>query len=326
MRTQKKRQEDELHRQQNRSERKTRHGIPDYETSLHPPECGVVYTEYGAVAAGEVLMGLAFGSAPAHAKLADLFHDEPRIFDFIARDPELKGAVIFNYYAATVAGNLAQSAVYDATPTVPDSQNPIGPSGTWSSFTQRGGSQQMTGTISSKIHPTEYALANDMERVSHATNAELYGGIDGLLLARKFPETESSFTDLSRILEAYYSDRGLGPAGDASRVFGACNRFGLVGDESLVPSTEMDLQIRAMAYALYLKTHGPYPLPPAQTVRASIDERVQSVLRLYRDFVASGVNVWKRTDNLSPASNVDIFVNLDLEGKESQEAQSGKNR
>ncbi|CAG0893968.1 unnamed protein product [Darwinula stevensoni] len=268
-----------------RSERQAsgRQGILDYEKSLHPLEKGVVYSEYGTVAAGQVLMGLAFGSAAMQIRLADLFRDKPDVVTFIGRDSMLSSAVITNYYAATVAGDLAQSAVYGTTSSLSGSQGLIGPSGTWTSYTQMGGYQPMTGTSNSMIYPTEYPLTYERERVSYATNAEVYGGIDGkrlgrssssrffpfcprtgqigtvealqscnkfaknilslgLLLARKVMDWKSSAIKLSHILEMYYSDRGVSLAGELNRVFGACNRFELVKDESLVPSTDMDLQ------------------------------------------------------------------------------------
>ena len=65
----------------------------------------------------------------------------------------------------------------------------------------------------------------------------------GLLLARKVPEWKSSVIKLSHILETYYSDRGVSLAGLQNRIFGACNRFDLIKDDSLVPYTELELQV-----------------------------------------------------------------------------------
>ena len=81
-----------------------RQGGPDYEKSSRPLEYGVVYSEYGTVAAGQVLTGLAFGSNPVTIRLIDLFRDNTDISNFISRNPALSQATITNYYAGTVAG------------------------------------------------------------------------------------------------------------------------------------------------------------------------------------------------------------------------------
>ncbi|CAG0902453.1 unnamed protein product [Darwinula stevensoni] len=310
---------------------KGRNTTPDYEKSFHPLEYGVVYTDYGTVAAGQVLMGLAVRDRVANVKVADLFRDKSEIVKYLNSEIKMEGwnpirnneqrermqsTVITAYYAATIAGDLAKTAAYDAA-SANGSQQLIGPSGTWNSLTRMGEHEQVNETSSSRLYPSEYALADEMDRVSHATHAELYGGIDGLLLAVRIKDWNSCSLKLSQILEMYYSDRGVSLNTD--RVFGACNRFNLTE----AYRAELSSQTHAMAYALYVESFGLLRPPRGSSIISRINESVQKVLQQYWAFVeqskaTSCGTMCRDSKNHPPAPNVDLYVIFDMDGSEQE--------
>ncbi|CAG0890182.1 unnamed protein product [Darwinula stevensoni] len=298
---------------------KGRNTTPDYEKSLHPLEYGVIYTDYGTVAAGQVLMGLAVRDRVANVKVADLFRDESEIVKYLNSEGH-RGSQgsqsITAYYAATIAGDLAEAAAYDAA-SANGSQQLIGPSGTWNSLTRMGEQEQVNGTSSCRLYPSEYALADEMDLVSHATHAELHGGIDGLLLAVRIKDWNSCSLKLSQILEMYYSDRGVSLNTD--RVFGACNRFNLIE----AYRAELSSQTHVMAYALYLESFGLLPPPRGSSIISRINESVQKVFLQYWEFVQQSKATSCRTmcrdsKNHPPAPNVDLYVIFDMDGSEQE--------
>ena len=143
--------------------------------SANPLESGVVYTSYGAVAAGAVLAGVAAGSEPQSAKLSDIIKDPsfPLSESSMQRTIEsiwvstLAGINYSNYYAIYSStysfiyslGDIAQTALLRTPKLLPS----FGPRGKWNST----------------FCPREYKL--DLNDHSLLTNAEFYGGIDGKL-------------------------------------------------------------------------------------------------------------------------------------------------
>jgi len=125
--------------------------------SARPLELGIVHTSAGNVAPGIVLAGIVTGRDPQTAKLKNLIKDMTLQIpeSAMARDVE-------SPWVATLAGDLAQTALLKTSA----NEASVGPRAHWNRT----------------YCPREAAL--ESAEVSMMTNAEMYGGIDGLLMAR----------------------------------------------------------------------------------------------------------------------------------------------
>lgn len=160
-----------------------------------PVELGVVYTNHGTIKAGQVLAGIATGFNAETVSGSD------------------------NRYASTIAGEIAEAALAQATSTIV-----IGASGGWNST----------------INPKYYFLQRNTQL--QTTDAEIRGSLDGLYMALRLDNWRSQFSDLkvSQILDLYYSSYQRGVFDETFR---SCNRSLLYTE--LVDSETLRAQVLA---------------------------------------------------------------------------------
>ncbi|PNF34288.1 hypothetical protein B7P43_G16548 [Cryptotermes secundus] len=181
-----------------------------------PVENGVVRTKWGTVSLGAVLAGVAAGLYPQQIPLQEFVQ---RTISPRTLPPELMSTVIDNKFAATLVGDLAEAALEQG----PKKQDDIkvGLSGGWNST----------------LFPRWYF---NKEKDNHEiTDAEIRGGLDGLILGthidewrRYVPEGELK---LSQILSMYYSEDGV-----FTPEYRACRRRDLYSE--VAPNTVMEEQ------------------------------------------------------------------------------------
>ncbi|XP_055629637.1 uncharacterized protein LOC129770686 [Toxorhynchites rutilus septentrionalis] len=166
--------------------------------SACPVENGVVLTQWGTVAAGTVLAGIAAGLEPQTVQLRDLL--PPKNAQFRARQ-QVQPMRVDNRWAATLSGDLAEVTLLHA-PSQPTNIQ-VGAAGAWND------------TVSPRWFFLSQRTALEM------TDAEIRGGIDGLTLASNIAEWRSRANTLrlSQLLDMYYSHRGV-----FSRQMRSCNR------------------------------------------------------------------------------------------------------
>ncbi|KAK2727224.1 uncharacterized protein LOC136033098 isoform X2 [Artemia franciscana] len=164
--------------------------------SKSPLQRGVIYTPYGTVAAGPVLSGIAAGLEPQTVRLRDWMGSVYYNWSDTVLDRSIN-----NIWGTTIASDIAQSGLLR----IHLSHTTVGPSGSWND--------------SLGICPREFALHN--EDPSYLTNAEIYGGIDGLLLGLKMRDWDKEYLKLSDLLSSYYSETGVAK----DRSYRACNRI-----------------------------------------------------------------------------------------------------
>ncbi|KAB0801022.1 hypothetical protein PPYR_05376 [Photinus pyralis] len=155
-----------------------------FELSDCPVEDGVVYTRWGAVQAGHVISGIAAA----------------RDQQYIIKD----GVKVDGRYAATLAGDLAEVVLHQGVKSV--KQFEVGVKGGWN------GTQV----------PRWYFIEKNFNL--ELTDAEIRGGLDGLILAKNIDSWRDKFRTLkiSQILDMFYSQRGI-----FSSKYRACNRKGM---------------------------------------------------------------------------------------------------
>ncbi|XP_011501691.1 PREDICTED: uncharacterized protein LOC105365273, partial [Ceratosolen solmsi marchali] len=166
-------------------------------------EGGVILTPYGTVALGTVLAGIAAALQPQVVETKRLL--KIRIADkndevIPPRKMDTKGSLlrtslsserIDNTWLATVAGELAEMAVYQGP--IYDDQMFIGATGFWDRT----------------MRPHFYYIMHPYENFD-LTRAETVGAIDGLIIAKNLHSWTRKFENLrlSQVLDMYYSESG----------------------------------------------------------------------------------------------------------------------
>ncbi|XP_018578738.1 uncharacterized protein LOC108916900 [Anoplophora glabripennis] len=165
------------------------------DVSQCPIELGVVYTNHGTIKAGQVLVGIATGFNAETVSGSD------------------------NRYASTIAGEIAEAALAQATTTIV-----IGASGGWNST----------------LNPRYFFLQRNTQL--QTTDAEIRGSLDGLYMALRLDSWRSQFSDIkvSQILDLYYASYQRGVFDESFR---SCNRS-LLYTELVDPET-LRAQIQA---------------------------------------------------------------------------------
>jgi hypothetical protein len=152
--------------------------------SACPVENGVISSRWGAVAAGPLITGLAAGLEPQQVQARELLALS-RSGQYRAR--QQGPLTVDNRFAATLAGDLGEVALL---------QGPIAT-----------GSPQVgaPGAWNSSAIPRWFFLSQ-RERLEH-TDAEIRGGLDGLILADGIAEWRRQAPNLrlSQVLDMYYS-------------------------------------------------------------------------------------------------------------------------
>ncbi|GJQ65752.1 hypothetical protein Trydic_g11936 [Trypoxylus dichotomus] len=166
-------------------------------TSDCPIEGGVIYTRWGAVSAGLVVAAIAAGL-------------EPQII-------QQGGHSIDSRFAVTLAGDLSEAALFQ-TGSTGGIQN-IGAAGGWNST----------------LLPRWYFISET--RFYEMTDADIRGGLDGLIIASNVRNWVDTFSTLkvSQILDMFYSRRGV--FNDTMR---ACNRYNLLS--TVAPLATLQVQ------------------------------------------------------------------------------------
>lgn len=189
-----------------------------------PVENGVVRTQWGAVSAGTLLSGIAAGLVQQNVGTRELLllsRPNARGRHYGRQQVQLS---IDNRWAATLAGDLAEVALLQGPIS---SEIKVGASGAWNSTTA----------------PHWYFLSQ-RERLE-MTDAEIRGGIDGLVIAMHIQEwrNQASQLKLSQVLEMYYSQRGV-----FTSKYKACNRKELFAE--VAPAAQLQAQATACTTVL----------------------------------------------------------------------------
>jgi len=170
-----------------------------------PVENGVLQSPWGAFSGGPVIAGIAAGLQRQNVAVRDLLGEEHMGNYRMARQQTPQ--FVDNRFAATLTGDIAEASLRQ--PATANVQ--VGASGAWNN----------------SAVPRWYFLTQ-RERLE-MTDAEIRGGIDGLVLATNVVDWRQQFQGirLSQILDMYFSQRGMFGMNDAETAIRACNRRNL---------------------------------------------------------------------------------------------------
>ncbi|XP_042239400.1 uncharacterized protein LOC121877623 isoform X3 [Homarus americanus] len=182
----------------------SRYSLPDnIQPANHPIENGVIWTPYGPVALGTLLSGIMASDKTGESSISQILGETQTNFMPV----EMKNKRLNPLYISALAGDIGQSAVIGAMATTTGNEIYLGPNGRFCNLTAA---------------PKLFTLANNYNGItSYLSRAEIFGGIDGLLIATLLQSSSSSQMKLSQILRMYYSEHGL-PNNQDQR---ACNRM-----------------------------------------------------------------------------------------------------
>lgn len=154
--------------------------IASDQLSACPVENGVIRTKWGAISGGALIAGIAAGLEPQTVSIKQVLGTKSQNVNVNLN--------IDNRWAATLAGNLAE-IVLQQTPMVGVNALNVGAPGSWNSTTI----------------PKWYFLSK--KEHLEMTDAEIRGGLDGLILATYLNNWKNDITSvkLSQLLRMYYS-------------------------------------------------------------------------------------------------------------------------
>lgn len=187
-------------------------------------ENGVVRTMWGEISAGSLIAGIAAGLEPQKVMTRDLLALSRGQKEQQRSRQTQQTFAVDNKWAATLAGDLAEVALLQGPVT---QQISVGAPGVWNQT----------------LIPRWYFLSQ-RERLE-MTDAEIRGGLDGLILGSKVIEFRgrASQLKLSQLLDMYYSQRGVYTSNVRS-----CDRRELF--TSVAPVEEMRAQTIAFSSVL----------------------------------------------------------------------------
>ncbi|KAH8355290.1 hypothetical protein KR093_010468 [Drosophila rubida] len=190
-----------------------------------PVEDGVVRTPWGTVSAGALIAGVASGLQQQTVPVNTLLSLATQRGRSRAQQ-QTTASSIDNRWAATLGGDLAEVTLVQ----VPVSQYNTASVGA-------------TGGWNDTVLPHWYFLSQRTNL--EATDAEIRGGLDGLIIAKNVAQwrTQASSLKLSQLLRMYYSTTGVLGTG-----IQACSRQQLF--PVVAPTTEMQGQVSAFAQVL----------------------------------------------------------------------------
>ncbi|XP_076032044.1 uncharacterized protein LOC143019938 [Oratosquilla oratoria] len=171
----------------------------------HPIENGVIRTPSGPIAAGTLLGGIMAMDQSGSKTIQSVIDSEN--IDFMK--DEMKRSSVLPLHAFTLAGDIAQTSIIQTITQDYEVRKFLGDRGIFGNCT---------------ACPRQYSL--EQTKFSHMTQAEIFAGIDALLIAKAKPSFTSSLR-LSQILRSYYSGVGLPGRPD----YKACNRMELYKTE-----------------------------------------------------------------------------------------------
>lgn len=192
-----------------------------------PVENGAIWTTWGAVNGGALITGIAAGLVPQNVTTRDLLALSRS--QYASRQTNVVLSVD-NRWAATLSGDLAELSLLQG-PAVQNQAITVGASGAWNS------------TI-----PHWYFLSQ-RERFE-MTDAEIRGGLDGLILALDVQAwmVRANTLRLSQLLEMYYSQRGVFSsdrrACDRRALFTSVAPLDLMQAQAIAFSTVLDKEMQ----------------------------------------------------------------------------------
>ncbi|XP_030375136.1 uncharacterized protein LOC115624551 [Scaptodrosophila lebanonensis] len=257
----------------------------DTQGSQCPVEDGVIRTPWGTVSAGTLIAGIATGLQQQTVQLQTLLalatqrRGRPQ--------QQVTTVSIDNRWAATLAGDLAEVALVQ----VPMTTNNVASVGA-------------TGGWNDTVLPHWYFLSQRTNL--EATDAEIRGGLDGLIIAMNVANwrTQASSLKLSQLLRMYYSQTGVLNSGIM-----ACTRQEQF--PTVAPSDQLALQTSAFAQVLDGAMQLRVTLQPSAIT--TFAETATSALVTYvpqslNDVACSASSTQDLVDVITPMTNLYVFL------------------
>ncbi|XP_075971845.1 uncharacterized protein LOC142973741 [Anticarsia gemmatalis] len=235
---------------------------------------GVVYTDWGAVSAGNLIAGIAAGASPQQVPVLQLVRDSTLNYRNVQQ-------TVNSIYPATLAGDLAEAVLIQGTDRGSTSIS-IGTAGNWNS-----------------TQATRYFMLHNRLNVE-MTDPEIRGDIDGFVLGSSISSllSTSSSLKLSTLLDMYYSPVN----GAFDPQLRACNRRTL--SQSFL--TNENLVSETLAFAAALDTN----LPLRGTLIGGLDTLVNSAVTNFQSYLSSNLNDMNCVTTLTTASDFRLKTNL----------------
>ncbi|CAG9800609.1 unnamed protein product [Chironomus riparius] len=192
-----------------------------------PVENGVIFSTWGSISAGAVMAGIATGLVPQTITVRELITNDHIMEHYKLARQTAGQMTVDNRYAATLSGDVAEAVLRQVPREIQ-----VGASGAWN--------------VTAVPH---WYFLSQRDRFEQ-TDAEIRGGIDGLLMGLRIQEWRNRFTNLrlSQVLDMYYSQRGLfGTTQTPETSIRACNRNEMF---STIPMTTLTQQSIAFTTVL----------------------------------------------------------------------------
>ncbi|CAK1539931.1 unnamed protein product [Leptosia nina] len=237
---------------------------------------GVVFTRWGAVAAGHLLAGIAGGAQFQRIQVSDLIRGSTSNY-------QVPQSTISSLYASTISGDLAEAVLIQGTERGTNSIT-VGVAGNWNS-TQA---------------PRYYMLHN---RVNvEVTDPELRGDIDGFVLGTLLNTNvaDASSVRLSQLLDMYYSPRN----GVFDQNRRACNRRQL-RQETI---TRDVLVSETSAFVAALDTN----MPLRGTIVSGLEQLVSTAAENFQSYTTNSLNDLSCVNTETTTNDYRLKTNLYL--------------
>lgn len=222
-----------------------------------PVENGVLHSPWGSFSGGSVIAGIAAGLERQQVTVRDLVGEDHMGNYKMSR--QASGIVVDNRFAATLSGDIAESVLRQA-----PSNIQVGAAGAWNN----------------SAVPRWFFLSQ-RERLE-MTDAEIRGGLDGLILATNILQWRERAQNLrlSQVLDMYYSQRGIFGMTDSVNAIRACNRQALfpivapmprLRDQSLAFTTVLDGEMQTQI-TLTLNSTARFSAQASESLQTYISE------------------------------------------------------
>lgn len=213
-----------------------------------PVENGVLHSPWGSFSGGTVITGLAAGLQPQTITVRDLVMGDESFGQLrkFARQQAPGTMNVDNRFAATLSGDIAEAVLRQSPATIQ-----VGASGAWNN----------------SAVPNWYFLSQ-RERLE-MTDAEIRGGLDGLILATNIANwrQRANTLRLSQVLDMYYTQRGIFGMVNPETSIRACNRNAHF--TTVAPIAQLQAQSNAFTTVLDGEMQTQVTLTPNSTQRIS---------------------------------------------------------
>ncbi|XP_037792857.1 uncharacterized protein LOC119588229 [Penaeus monodon] len=242
-----------------------RYSLPqDVDPARHPIENGVMLTPYGPVAVGTLLSGIMASDKTSEVTVQQIYGKDVEYMH-----PEMLSSRLHPQHVSTLAGDIGQTALVSVTTTTTSNTRYLGPQGMFGN-----------STAAPKLFTLE--TSND-GIISYLTRAEVFAGIDALLIQKVLQSSTSSTLKLSQVLRMYYSDRGLPDHSD----FRACNRMEAFKQ---IDKTKIEQQALNFMYAYahhFNEIQRLIKENDFQTVNEAMQAQLNKAMSVFNSFVGS---------------------------------------